>query len=234
MLCRPARNRITAKPMYFHVMMTISEPDGDLRVGQPVDRPVRQPDLGEQVVDRAVGLEHEAPAGADDDLGDHVGHEDQHPDDRAPAHLLVEQEREQHRGRALEDQGQHHDERRCAGQRLVERGVLQDHQVVLQPDEVGGRAEALPLEEAVVRRPGRTGKITNARNTGPPGRRGARSRGACASRPRRRRRPAGRGRRQVGAVPGRRGTPGRGGHGELCPRPRSRSWSSTTPSPRRR
>ena len=152
MLCRPARKRITAKPMYFQVMMIIS--DQMAMSGSDSQSTVHsgEPDLDQQVVDRAGGLEHEAPAGADDDLGHDVGHEDQHADDRAAAHLLVEQQRQPDGGRALEDQGRHHDEA-VVHQRLVERAVAEDDERSSRsPTNSVGRAEALPLVEAVVRR----------------------------------------------------------------------------------
>ena len=71
---------MTAKPMYFQVRITMSVQIAMLGVGEPVLGERAEPDLLEQAVERAVGLEHEAPAGADDDLGDHVGHEDEHAD----------------------------------------------------------------------------------------------------------------------------------------------------------
>src|SRR5690606_15695775 len=93
----------------------------------------------------------EAPARPDDDLGEHVGHEDEHADDRPAADLLVQQERERDGSGPLEDQGEH-DDVAAVQQRVVERGVPEDRQVVVEPDELGRRPEALPLEEPVVGR----------------------------------------------------------------------------------
>ena len=78
---RPARNRITANPMYFQVRMHHQRPDGD-RPGsdsQSVAQRSRARSI-QEAVDGAVGLEHQAPADSDDDLGDDVRDEDQHPD----------------------------------------------------------------------------------------------------------------------------------------------------------
>ena len=145
----PARKRMTAKPMYFQVMMPSRVQIASSGFGEPVLGEGAEADLVEQAVDGAVGLEHQAPAGADDDLGDDVGHEDEHPDQRLPAHRPVQQQREQERDRALQHQRQHDDDE------VVPRAswnvrVLEDRDVVLQADEVGGRAVALPPEEAVV------------------------------------------------------------------------------------
>ncbi len=40
---------------------------------------IEQANRRQQAVDGAVRLEHEAPARPDDDLGDHVRDEDEHP-----------------------------------------------------------------------------------------------------------------------------------------------------------
>ncbi len=99
---------------------------------------------------RAGYLEHQAEAGADDDLGDHVRDEDQDADEGPAADLLVQQQREADRQRPLNDEGQH-DDQAVMLERLLEGGVGENDLVVAQSDPVGGRAVALPLVEAVVR-----------------------------------------------------------------------------------
>jgi hypothetical protein len=91
----------------------------------------------QRVVDRAVDLEHQAEAGADDDLGDHVGDEDQDTDEPPAANLLVQQQREGERQRPLDDEGQHDDEA-VVLERLLEGGVGEDHLVVFRPTQSVG------------------------------------------------------------------------------------------------
>src|SRR5919112_1736570 len=124
-------------------------PDGDLRVREPVRLQEAQPQLLQHVVQRAARLQHERPAGADDDLGDDVRHEQQDPDHRLAAHLAVQQEGEQDRHRALDHEGEDHEER-VVPQRGAEFRVREDGDVVLQADELRRRPEALPAVEAVV------------------------------------------------------------------------------------
>src|SRR5690625_2147723 len=101
------------------------------------------------MVDRARGLHHERPAGGHNDFGDHIWHEDQHANQRTSAHAAIEHERNPHRGGSLQNQ-RHYDDEAVVLQRVLERGVLQNHQVVLQPDEVGGYSISFPFEEPVI------------------------------------------------------------------------------------
>ena len=137
--------------MYFHVMITISVQMAIDGVGQPVGGECAEAEPLEQPVERAVGLEHEAPADADDDLGDHVGNEDQDADHRLEAHLAVQQQGEAEGDRALHHERHDRDEH-VVTECLVERGIGEDDDVVAQPDEVDGGSVARPAEEAVVRR----------------------------------------------------------------------------------
>lgn len=126
-------------------------PDRDVRIREPVVREESEAHLLQQVVERTAGLQHQAPSRSHDDLGDHVGDEDEDADQRLTAHPPVEQEGEQDRRRPLEDEREDQDEP-VVRERVVEQRILQDREVVLEPDEVGRRAVALPAEEPVVAR----------------------------------------------------------------------------------
>ena len=75
------------------------------------------------------------------------GSEEQQSEDRAPGKAPIEQDSEPERERDLEEEGQD-DDQHVVAHRLPEHVARQGHLVVLEPDEVFERPEAVPLVQA--------------------------------------------------------------------------------------
>ena len=96
-----------------------------------------QADGLEHRVHAAVRLEQKLPGEAGDDLGEHVGHEDQQTEDRASAHPAVQQERDGDRHRPLDHERQDEDEE-VVPDRALELGGGERADVVVEADEATG------------------------------------------------------------------------------------------------
>ena len=120
-------------------------------VGEPeLDEPA-EPDALERRVDEAVGLEDLEEDDGGDRLREHVRREEDQPQEAAAAQRPVEQQRDAERERQLQ-QDRERDEDRVVLHRLPEGRVAECLAVVVEPDEVGQRAEPVPGVDAVVDR----------------------------------------------------------------------------------
>ena len=152
--------------MYFHVMMHHQRPDGELRVGEPVaaasrrarscsSRPLTAPLVWSIRLQPVPTMTSEIT----------YGHEDQHPDERLPAHLPVEQQGEQ---RSRPGPGCTSDSTtmkalcRSASWNV---GVLEDRDVVAagRRSRSAGRSPSTGRSRSTP--PATTGKMTKPRNT---------------------------------------------------------------------
>ncbi len=116
-------------------------------VAEPVAREAAESDLLERRVEQAVQRQDLPEEHADDRDGQEVGDEDHPPVEAPAAHPLVEQDRDQQRGR--DDQRQpERDQLEVVVDDLAEERILEDDAQVAEPD-VGAVAMQRLLEQAV-------------------------------------------------------------------------------------
>ena len=122
-----------------------------VRVGQPRLVEGAQADRVEQAVSQPARLQEQAPDDTGDDLRDDIrGEEDESQDGPAPE-PAAEHQRQPERERDLHDQRQD-DDQHVVLDGALEDGIRHGALVVGEPDEVGQRRQAVPLEDAVADR----------------------------------------------------------------------------------
>lgn len=93
---------MTAKPMYFHEMMNINVQMAIF--GSEIQSAPPSPIFLSSAFNAPGGLEDETPAGANDDFGNDVRHENQGTNQCAALEFLVEQQGEEDGQRPLDDE----------------------------------------------------------------------------------------------------------------------------------
>ena len=145
--CRPARKSRIARPEVLPGEHHEHRRERQVRRPQEALVGRREPDGADEAVDDAgLRLQQLVPDHAGDHLGHDVRHEHDRPEQPTAVDVAVEQQRHGQTQRQLDqDRGEHDDEvvRHRAGEDLVGQHVA----VVVDPDEVVHRAEALPAVE---------------------------------------------------------------------------------------